>query len=96
VCVRVRVQRHEYGSDARRRLQQCKYAVCVCVCVCQREGERECVCTHQMCIALCMEFRAVWIKYSYGVATISRLLKIIGLFLQNIVSFIGLFCKRDP
>jgi len=31
---------------------------------------------------------------TYGVATISRLLKIIGL-LQNIVSFIGLFCKRD-
>ena len=35
---------------------------------------------------------------SYGVATISRLLKIIGLFwsfLQNVVSFIGHFCKRD-
>jgi len=31
----------------------------------------------------------------YGVATSSRLLKIIGLFLQNIVSFIGLFCKKD-
>ena len=27
--------------------------------------------------------------------TISRLLIIIGLFLQNIVSFIGLVCKRD-
>jgi len=35
------------------------------------------------------------IKPAMGVATISRLLKIIGLFLQNIVSFIGLFCKRD-
>jgi len=32
--------------------------------------------------------------FCYGVATISRLLKIVGL-LQNIVSFIGLFCKRD-
>jgi len=31
----------------------------------------------------------------YGVATMSRLLKIVGLFLQNIVSFVGLFCKRD-
>ena len=31
----------------------------------------------------------------YGVATISRLLQIIGLFLQNIVSFTGLFFKRD-
>jgi len=30
----------------------------------------------------------------YGVATISRLLKIIGLFCR-IVSFLGLFCKRD-
>jgi len=29
----------------------------------------------------------------YGVAKISRLLKIVGL-LQNIVSFIGLFCQR--
>jgi len=70
--------------------------VCVCVCVCQRVGERVYVCTHQMCRAFCMEFRAVWIKYPYGVATISRLLKIIGLFLQNIFSFIGFFCKRDP
>jgi len=32
---------------------------------------------------------------TYGAATISRLLKIIGLFFQNIVFFIGLFCKRD-
>jgi len=31
----------------------------------------------------------------YGVATISRLLKIHRSVLQNIVSFIGLFCKRD-
>jgi len=31
----------------------------------------------------------------YGVATISSLLKIIGSLLQNIVSFIGFFCKRD-
>jgi len=29
----------------------------------------------------------------YGVAMISRLLQILGLF--NMVSFIGLFCKRD-
>jgi len=32
--------------------------------------------------------------HTYGVATINRLLKIIGL-LQNIFSFIGFFCKRD-
>ena len=31
----------------------------------------------------------------YWVATISRLLRIIGFFKQNIVSFIGLFGKRD-
>jgi len=31
---------------------------------------------------------------AYGVATSSRLLKITGL-LQNTVSFIGIFCKRD-
>jgi len=31
----------------------------------------------------------------YRVATISRLLKNIRLFCDNIVSFIGLFCKRD-
>ena len=31
----------------------------------------------------------------YRVATVSRIDKILGLFLQNIVSFIGLFCKRD-
>jgi len=34
-------------------------------------------------------------KSKYGVATISRLLIIMSL-LQNSVSFIGLFCKRDP
>ena len=34
------------------------------------------------------------VAMEYGVATISRLLKIIGL-LCRIVSFIGLFCKRD-
>jgi len=33
-------------------------------------------------------------EYTYGVTMISRLLKIIGL-LQNIVSFIRLFCKRN-
>jgi len=31
----------------------------------------------------------------YGVATISRLHKIIGLFFRILVSFVGLFCKRD-
>ena len=31
----------------------------------------------------------------YGLARISRLLKIIRVLLQNIVFFIGLFCKRD-
>jgi len=35
------------------------------------------------------------VTISYGVATISRLLEIVGSLLQNIVSFIGLFCKRD-
>jgi len=32
---------------------------------------------------------------TYGVATMSRLLKNYLSLLQNIVSFIGLFCKRD-
>ena len=32
----------------------------------------------------------------YGVATISRLLKNIRLFCKIQVSFVGLFCKRDP
>ena len=31
----------------------------------------------------------------YGVATDSRIDKIMGHFLQNIGSFVGLFCKRD-
>ena len=31
----------------------------------------------------------------FGVATISRLLKIMGLFLRKIVSFIGLCCKSS-
>ena len=31
----------------------------------------------------------------YGVATISRLFKIIGLFFRTQVSFVELFCKRD-
>ena len=38
---------------------------------------------------------AALVSTSYGVATVSRIDKIIGLFLQNIVSFIGLFYKRD-
>jgi len=38
---------------------------------------------------------AVCCAFVYGVATISRLLKIIKSLLQNIVSFIRLFCKRD-
>jgi len=45
-------------------------------------------------------FRCVYIahiqggKDAYGVATISRLLKMMSLS-QNIVSFTELFCKRD-
>jgi len=35
---------------------------------------------------------AIGCNYSYGVATISRLLRSL---LQNIVSFVGLFCNRD-
>ena len=34
-------------------------------------------------------------RLTYGVAIISRLLKNIGLFCKNVVSLIGLFCKRD-
>jgi len=83
----------------------CVY-VSVSVCVKQRECEKECVyvvnvanhgkcgvCgkqhTHTLSLSLIESTRT-----KYGVATISRLLKIIGLFCR-IVSFIGLFCKRD-
>jgi len=38
--------------------------------------------------------RCKYVWESYGVAASSRLLKIIGLFFR-IVSFMGLFCKRD-
>ena len=56
--------------------------VCVCMCVCA------CVC---VCVCVCVH---VCVYIHYRVATINRLLLIICLFLQNIVSFIGLFCKR--
>ena len=36
------------------------------------------------------------ISYIYYIYMICRLLEIVGLFMQNIVSFIGFFCKRDP
>ena len=56
--------------------------------------------TPKWCVS--MAHVSLWLSVStHGVATISRLLKIIRLFcrisslLQNIVSFIGLFCKRD-
>ena len=44
-----------------------------------------------VCVCLCL---CLW-ESCYGVAMISRLLEI-GSRLQNIVSFIGLFCKKDP
>jgi len=36
-----------------------------------------------------------FVDSSYGVASVSRIDEIIGFFLQNIVSFIELSCKRD-
>jgi len=42
--------------------------------------------TYEFCRCICL-------TSVYGVATISRLLK--RSLLQNIISFIGLFCKRD-
>jgi len=66
--------------------------VCVCVCefececvgVCVCEFECECVC---VCVCVCVPLYANKIgQYSiiaYGVATISRLLKIIGLFCKR-------------
>ena len=45
----------------------------------------------------CIVYRSINIYiqiYKYGVATISMLLKLY-VSLQNIVSFVGLFCKRD-
>jgi len=57
-----------------------------CIFVCNSYGrDMQQIC----CICVCNSCN------SYGMATIRRLLKITGLFLQNIVSCIGLFCKRN-
>jgi len=37
----------------------------------------------------------VWTTSHYGVARVSMIDQVIGLFLQSIVSFVGLFCKRE-
>jgi len=44
---------------------------------------------------ICMELIYGTRLAYYRMATISRLLQISGLFFQNMVSFIELFCKRD-
>ena len=49
-------------------------------------AERDLQLTASVCRSVCV---------SYGVAAVSRIDKIYWSLLQNIVSFIGLFCKRD-
>jgi len=88
--------------------QSCVY-VCVYVCVCVREREREkerakekereqesvrmcvCVCMY-MCI--CVHVCLCVAPSRYGVATISRLLKIIGLFCRISSLLYGSFAKE--
>ena len=65
---------------------------CLCLCV----NRDVCVCG---CLCVCADVVVILKpialnEFFYGVATISRLLEILGL-LQNIISFIGLFCKRN-
>jgi len=79
-------------------LQVCVYVcVCVCVCVCVFGRVFLCVCVCAcLCTCACVHVCVgeCVLSFGYGVASISRLLKITG-FLQNVVSFIGLFGKRD-
>jgi len=61
--------------------------LCVCVCVCMRVCLYLCICVSVyvfICVCEC-----------YGVASTSRLLKHFRFLLQNIVSFIGPFCKTE-
>jgi len=77
-------------------------SVCVCVCVrdafiqafdfCCAAPRSVCMC---VCACACARVRACVHEYTYGVEWISRLLKLQVSLLQNIVSFIGLFRKRD-
>jgi len=71
------MKRDEYANEI---CGSCYVRRSVCFCV-----KDVCVCV-QECVCLCEE---MW----YGVATISRLLKMS--LLQNIVSFVGLFCERN-
>ena len=51
-----------------------------------------------ICVCMCITIPLYVQPSKYGVATMSRLLKIAenyGSLLQSIVSFVGLFCKRD-
>jgi len=66
--------------------------VCVCVFVCVFECAREEAGGREGQRAREKKERK---ECYYGVATISRLLKMIGLFCRIQFSFIGLFCKRD-
>jgi len=51
-----------------------------------------CICAH---VQSALRFSASGYLHVYGVATISRLLKIIGLFCRIYSFFMGLFCKRE-
>jgi len=62
--------------------------VCVCVCVCQREREREFVCVKE---GVCVRERDATM---YGVATMSRMLKNIGLFCKRALQKRPVFCKE--
>jgi len=63
--------------------------ICVymCVCVCARRS----VCLH-VCVHWMHVYTMVW--HHYGVATINRLLKIIGLFCKRALQKRPIFCKE--
>jgi len=69
----------------------CVY-VCVCVCVCVHVRVRVCVFA---CICVCVYVSVrVLFDFKYW-STKLCVLRGAGSLLQNIVSFMGLFCKRD-
>ena len=57
--------------------EECRSCVCVCVCVCHKLRKKIWVCVY-----MCLELSSLFAR-RYGVAAISRLLKIIGLFCKR-------------
>jgi len=72
----------------------CRYS-CICIYLYTYTYTYICTCIYIVCIYVytCM-YVHMYVCSDYGEASISRLLKITGLFRISSV-FIGLFCKRD-